>query len=1209
MQANGDMRAPIFYDSNDTTYYTNPAGTSQFNDSIFGTTGLASNTGIQIRYQNYSSGYGRIRFYQSDSNHQTIHAFSANWQSGNLLGSSTGGINIEGQNGVTFGPWNAIHTGITSAGVYIRNNGNLYLDYNYGQSVVGVYSDVRYQGIFAMGDAYKLSIDGTGTGNLYGLAWSHPNRGGVASNLADHGLLLLQYGTFRTAIGGGRIVTTSDIRGTVFYDYDDTGYYTDPNTTGTAGRFRGQLLIGPNSSGRYTRIGGNGGAIDEATLSASNGNLHIDSANGYGLYLNHYSNGTIFMNNGGGHAFSYTSLRAPIFYDYNNTNYYLDPDGTSVLLATYIGGHYYYTYNSANIMIRTAGNSDGGILLQNAGGSFKFQLYADNSSNYGFLNGPWASWDLRKTLNGNLFMNNNSSYYLNTNSISQLAILRTDVSTSGYTAMFGPYTLSTNGQTFIYPDDARYGVVVNAPYYPHLYINSYANGGNPTHGGVFSMSGFLTGGGFRRFVMGIANTNPNEMSFGWYDNNYNPHYGVGINWSYPASIWYDTSNNFYVRNSVYAYTFYDRDNTGYYANPASTSNFNYVIAANGASYQHNAYNNNGSFMMNNASTYWGMMLNVSANDWRLGYGGGNSIVGWNLRWDNGSTVWANGSFRAPIFYDSDDTGYYANPNGESSFSTGIFYGNRLVIRGGSPTLYFRDTDENSAMLHNNSNRLYVLRGGTDSESWGTVNGYWPTYWQLNTNYCLMGGTTEAVYDFRAPIFYDSNNTAYYCDPNGTARLSYVAANGGIRIDGNADLYLDNNYGQSVVGVYTSVRYQGVFSMGNSYKPAIDGTSMNNLYGIAWSHPNVGGQGGYLNDHGMIVANYGTAFAAISSRGWFRTSVQSPIFYDDNNTGYYCNPNAYSQFSSGEANDYWRVSRLTFTGEGGNSGNGAHAYAIFQEGGGWGYPYPDLRIAFHTGIKLGANASYEGTRIYDDYPMGTIRWQFNGGSGYNYQYTWTQLTGHHGHYSGTNGAHWYPNDVTYGAWRMAGNRNGWYGHRIDSSYAPHIMFESGNGGIYYQDNGRWVFYHSLGNNCTGLGTSSTASGYGIYVNGGVYATGNVVAYSDARKKKDVVTVDKALDKVLQLRGVYYTKIYNENDTIPDGGADKRQLGVIAQEVNEVVPEVVSYVKDLDEYAVAYGNMSALLIEAIKEQNQIIKKQADEIEEMKEILNKLIFNNKG
>jgi hypothetical protein len=215
----------------------------------------------------------------------------------------------------------------------------------------------------------------------------------------------------------------------------------------------------------------------------------------------------------------------------------------------------------------------------------------------------------------------------------------------------------------------------------------------------------------------------------------------------------------------------------------------------------------------------------------------------------------------------------------------------------------------------------------------------------------------------------------------------------------------------------------------------------------------------------------------------------------------------------------------------------------------------------------------------------------------------------GFYSNYNGAHWYPNDWTYGAWRMNGNRNGWYGHRIESAYAPHLMFESGNGGIYLQDAGRWVMYHSLGNNCTGMGTSATAGGYAIYCNGGVYATGNIVAYSDIRKKKDIVTVDNALDKVLQLRGIYYTKIYNETDTIPDGGADKRQLGVIAQEVNEVVPEVVSYTEDLDEYAVAYGNFAGLFIEAFKEQNEIVKKQSEEIKELKEILNNLILNNKG
>ena len=54
-------------------------------------------------------------------------------------------------------------------------------------------------------------------------------------------------------------------------------------------------------------------------------------------------------------------------------------------------------------------------------------------------------------------------------------------------------------------------------------------------------------------------------------------------------------------------------------------------------------------------------------------------------------------------------------------------------------------------------------------------------------------------------------------------------------------------------------------------------------------------------------------------------------------------------------------------------------------------------------------------------------------------------------------------------------------------------------------------------------------------------------------------------------------------------NKKHFGFIAQEVNEVVPEVVSYTEDLDEYAVAYGNFAGLFIEAFKEQNEIVKKQ--------------------
>ena len=81
-----------------------------------------------------------------------------------------------------------------------RANGNFYIDDNYGNSVVGVYSASRYQGVYAMGDAYKLAADGSTTGSLYGIAWSHPNAGGAASYLASHGMLLMQNGSLMAAI-------------------------------------------------------------------------------------------------------------------------------------------------------------------------------------------------------------------------------------------------------------------------------------------------------------------------------------------------------------------------------------------------------------------------------------------------------------------------------------------------------------------------------------------------------------------------------------------------------------------------------------------------------------------------------------------------------------------------------------------------------------------------------------------------------------------------------------------------------------------------------------------------------------------------------------------------------------------------------------------------------------------------------------------------
>lgn len=115
---------------------------------------------------------------------------------------------------------------------------------------------------------------------------------------------------------------------------------------------------------------------------------------------------------------------------------------------------------------------------------------------------------------------------------------------------------------------------------------------------------------------------------------------------------------------------------------------------------------------------------------------------------------------------------------------------------------------------------------------------------------------------------------------------------------------------------------------------------------------------------------------------------------------------------------------------------------------------------------------------------------------------------------------------------------------------------------------------------GIGFATTASGQtipqgenAVYINtrnGDLTARGNVTAYSDERLKDNIQTIENALDKVAQLRGVSFTK----------GG--EAEIGVIAQEVREVIPEVVKEDSGEEKYLhVAYGNIVGVLIEAIKE----------------------------
>jgi len=148
----------------------------------------------------------------------------------------------------------------------------------------------------------------------------------------------------------------------------------------------------------------------------------------------------------------------------------------------------------------------------------------------------------------------------------------------------------------------------------------------------------------------------------------------------------------------------------------------------------------------------------------------------------------------------------------------------------------------------------------------------------------------------------------------------------------------------------------------------------------------------------------------------------------------------------------------------------------------------------------------------------------------------------------------------------------------------------DGGVSFS--GEWASYSFIQNGSTrmfikyltgevGIGTTDPRER--LEVNGNIKASGEVIANSDARVKENVETIPNALEKVTSMRGVTYNKI----------GEKRSSMGVIAQEIQKIAPEVVHGSED-GILSVAYGNITAVLIEAIKEQQK-------QIDNLKSILN--------
>ena len=125
---------------------------------------------------------------------------------------------------------------------------------------------------------------------------------------------------------------------------------------------------------------------------------------------------------------------------------------------------------------------------------------------------------------------------------------------------------------------------------------------------------------------------------------------------------------------------------------------------------------------------------------------------------------------------------------------------------------------------------------------------------------------------------------------------------------------------------------------------------------------------------------------------------------------------------------------------------------------------------------------------------------------------------------------------------------------------------------------------------------TTNDYTFYVNGTASGTSAWANTSDLRLKKDVQTISNALERVISLRGVNFK--WKDELQFEEG----LQMGFIAQEAEEIIPEVVR--KNNDSYSIQYAPITAILVEAVKEQQNQIDDLKLENEMLKEKLNEII-----
>ncbi len=329
---------------------------------------------------------------------------------------------------------------------------------------------------------------------------------------------------------------------------------------------------------------------------------------------------------------------------------------------------------------------------------------------------------------------------------------------------------------------------------------------------------------------------------------------------------------------VYAYRFYDRDNTGYYMDPAGDSQVSSIYANN----WFRAQGQSGLYFQD--------------------YGGGWHMTDstW-IRAYNGKPVYSAGeiqsgsNMRAPIFYDLNDGNFYADPSYISHFYRGLYVDyppNAAHNILGDVAPWLGGSAKGLAQYQYN----YVYPGRVNGGGWQTdaLLGSHSSYGlYTNTGFYMAG-------NLWVPFIYDANHTGYYLDPNGSSQVSSIYANNWFRAQGTTGIYWESYGGGWYMTDSTWIRaYNGkavwssntiqsdsnvrapVFYDTNNTACRFDGTDGNgsSTWRLGVGDLNVWG---HLWSQYSTIDNVRLRGQVYAETGWFTTQHIIPV----GNGGYY-----------------------------------------------------------------------------------------------------------------------------------------------------------------------------------------------------------------------------------------------------------------------------------------------------------------------------------